>query len=164
MFHFDQHLTGRIRQAGQSHLPFWCWLSSNGMWIFIVVSLTLVWFGVMPFAYVLIPVLFTHGLALIVQQIIRRDRPPIDQSKIKMWWRTPSFPSAHSAGSMAFAVAIATVLLPYGLNGIIFGVVMIILALFIGFSRIVVGVHYLTDVLAGFLFGLLIVGIFISIY
>ena len=163
MLHFDQHLTERIRLAGQGTLPFWRWLASWGMGIFVVAAIVLIADGAMPWFEALAPVVCTHIITLIVQQIIRRERPPIAHSKIVMWTRTPSFPSAHSSGSMAFAVAIAATTIGLGNIGLATALSMLVLAVLIGVSRIVVGVHYLSDVLCGFLFGILITGILFAL-
>lgn len=163
MLHFDQHLTERIRLAGQGTLPLWRWLASWGMGIFVVVAIVLIVRGDMPWFEGLVPVLCTHILTLAVQQIIQRERPPIAHAKIVMWQRTPSFPSAHSSGSMAFALTIAAVTMGMGNIGLVSAVLVIVLAVLIGISRIVVGVHYLSDVLCGFLFGILITGILFAV-
>lgn len=163
MLHFDQHLTERIRLAGQGTLPLWRWFASWGMGVFVVVAVVLIIAGVMPWFEALAPVVCTHIVTLIIQQIIRRERPSLDHAKIVMWTRTPSFPSAHSSGSMAFALAIAAVTVGMGEVGVITALSMIILAVLIGISRIVVGVHYLSDVLCGFLFGILVTGIFFAV-
>ena len=162
-FHFDQHLSARIRSSGRSTLPLWIFLASHGMWGFGILCAFLVWRGVMPWFDALIPVVLTHMVTLLVQQLVRRERPPLSESKIVMWRRTPSFPSAHSSGSMAFATAIAFSALSLGEFGVWCGVVAVILALAVGISRIVVGVHYVTDVLCGWIFGILITGIFLSV-
>ncbi len=163
MFHFDHHLTERIRNAGQSTLPLWIFLSSYGMWGFAIVALFLVSIGRLSIVVLLLPVVLTHVLTLGLQQIVRRERPPIAMAKIVMWRRTPSFPSAHSSGSMALATVISAAAFPLGLIGVVLTVVMVLLALGIGCSRIIVGVHFLTDVLTGFLFGILVTGIFLSV-
>lgn len=162
MFHADKHLTEQIRLAGQGWLPFWRWLASWGMGVFVVASILLVIIGAMPWFEALVPVLCTHTITLVVQQIIRRERPSIENAKIVMWKRTPSFPSAHSSGSMAFALKIAAVTVHMGDLGLAVALLMIVLALLIGVSRVVVGVHYLSDVLCGFLFGTLVTGIFFA--
>lgn len=162
MFHFDHHITERIRTAGQPTLPLWIFLASHGMWGFAIIAMVLVAFGRLPLLAILLPIVLTHLLTLGLQQIVRRERPPIALSKIVMWRRTPSFPSAHSAGAMAFATAMSAVVLPLGPIGVGLAVVMLLLAAGIGISRIVVGVHFLTDVFGGFIFGILVTGIFLS--
>jgi membrane-associated phospholipid phosphatase len=162
-FHFDQHLTERIRAAGQSALPLWIFLASHGMWGFAIVALVLVAADRLPVWSIVLPIVLTHLLTLGLQQIIQRDRPPLALSKIVMWRRTPSFPSAHSAGSMACATAISAAALSLGPVGVALTLALVLLAVAIGVSRIVVGVHFLTDVLVGFLFGILVTGIFLSV-
>ena len=61
-----------------------------------------------------------------------------------------SFPSGHSAASFVAAVIILR-LLPRR-----YGVSAMVLAAFIAFSRLYVGIHYPTDVLAGTVSGILI--------
>lgn len=161
--HFDHHLTDRIRIAGQRTLPMWIFFATYGMWVLGFIALTMAIFGVVSWTYAIFPVVSTHLLALILQQTIRRERPPLAMSKITMWWRTPSFPSAHAAGSMAFSIVIGSGILQFGSAGIIFAILVISLAFFIGFSRIVVGVHYATDVFCGFVFGAVVSGIFLSV-
>ena len=57
-----------------------------------------------------------------------------------------SFPSGHTSSSFAFATAVAA-------NNKKLGVAAYVLAALIGFSRIYLGVHYCTDVLAGAVLG-----------
>ena len=60
-----------------------------------------------------------------------------------------SFPSSHSI----FVFAIATSLYLAGYKPL--GIVLFILAIFIGFARVAAGVHYPSDILAGAFFGIL---------
>ncbi len=60
-----------------------------------------------------------------------------------------SFPSDHAALAMALAT-IVTLYVPR------VGILFIIIALLIGFSRIAAGVHFPTDILAGFIIGAVI--------
>ena len=64
-----------------------------------------------------------------------------------------AFPSAHAA--MAFAGAFAILFhMPPG-----FGIPAILFALLMGYSRMYVGVHYLSDVLGGLMTGLICAGL-----
>lgn len=80
---------------------------------------------------------------------------------------TFSFPSGHSTVAVAFFGFIVYILLrrkkklKYKINVIFFGLILI---LFIGLSRLYLGVHFLSDVWGGYLLGLLwlVIGIVIS--
>ncbi|RYF27698.1 MAG: phosphatase PAP2 family protein, partial [Chloroflexi bacterium] len=64
-----------------------------------------------------------------------------------------SFPSGHSAGSSALAVCIIALLwrTKWRVPALIIAPLYIVL---IGFSRMYLGVHYLTDVIAGWIVGI----------
>lgn len=167
MPHFDEHLSSRLRAFGSPLLPFWRFLASYGMWGFLVFGIALMILGIgTPIEWLLlcIPVALTQMLTLGLQFVLRRPRPPISTAKIDMWVRTYSFPSAHSAGSMALALMFSTVFLQIPVYGVAFSIFLFIFSILIGTSRIMVGVHYLGDVLVGFLFGALVTGIFFSIF
>jgi len=166
MLHFDEHLSSRIRNFGAPLLPLWRFLASYGMWGFLAFGVLLLAFNIgtpLGWLSLCIPVALTQALTLGLQRIIGRARPSIDVAKIDMWVRTYSFPSAHSAGSMAFAVMFSSALISIPTFGIALTLFLILFAVLIGTSRIMVGVHYLGDVLAGFLFGILVTGIFLSV-
>ena len=166
MLHFDEHLSSRLRTFGAPFLPFWRFLASYGMWGFLLFAVVLITFDIGSLIGWLVlcsPVALTQALTIGLQRIIRRPRPPITTAKIDMWVRTYSFPSAHSAGSMAFAVMFSSALFSSTSYGIFLTICLLLFAILIGTSRIMVGVHYLGDVLAGFLFGILVTGILISV-
>lgn len=159
LFHFDHHLTERIRNAGQSTLPLWIFLASHGMWGFAIIAFVLVSMGRLSLLAIVIPVVLTHLLTLGLQQLIRRERPPIAVSKIVMWRRTPSFPSAHTSTSVAWAIALCTPLLSWGGVGVWIAIGAYALACGVAISRIVVGVHYVGDILGGAVLGILIMAL-----
>jgi len=91
--------------------------------------------------------LVVEGVKLLVQ----RPRPPIaDRLELVTSW---SFPSSHSAGTMMTCAALALLWgRPAG------WIAALIAAGAIGWSRVALGVHWPSDVLAGWGFGLLWVG------
>lgn len=68
-----------------------------------------------------------------------------------------SFPSHHSAITMALAIAV------YSLDRR-FGMFLIIISILIGISRVVLGVHFPVDVLVGWILGAIISFIFIRLF
>ena len=64
-----------------------------------------------------------------------------------------SFPSGHSSGAVSLYGSLAA----HEKKNRLLLVIAILLPLLVGFSRVVVGAHYPTDVLAGWLLGLLVV-------
>ena len=98
---------------------------------------------------------FGSALAvLILKYAIARPRPPVSFWAIQE--TGPSFPSAHAALAVAFWGFIAYVIYRNTKNhavriGAIAAATLI--SLLVGFSRLYLGVHYVSDVLAGFFVG-----------
>ena len=98
--------------------------------------------------------LFTNCLA---KPLIGRLRPYLRYEEIAVYWQAvgspmqsdASFPSGHTAAASAFAVA---VFLAQGKRWLWFAFVF---PLLMGCSRLYLMVHYPTDILGGFLFGVL---------
>lgn len=87
----------------------------------------------------------------IVKNIVQRPRPFVTFTDLQIIIPTPSefsFPSGHTSSSFA-AAAVFYRYLPKKL-----GIPSVILAGLIGFSRLYVGVHYPTDVIAGAIMGI----------
>lgn len=92
----------------------------------------------------------TSALANLVFKRLPRDRPPQHQIPAHRHVRLPSsssFPSGHSASAAAFATVVA-----HGEPALLPPVAL--LAAGVGLSRVHTGVHYPTDVLAGWWLGL----------
>lgn len=98
-----------------------------------------------------------------IKQIIKRPRP-IGINLIKEGGY--SFPSGHSATSMAFYGLLIYLVYKYVNNKLLKTIITVLLSLIIlmiGTSRIYLGVHYASDVLAGFILGIIYLIIFINI-
>lgn len=86
----------------------------------------------------------------LIKNLVRRPRPFLTFTELTTVIPRPgqfSFPSGHSSASFAAAVVFYRNLPKK------YGVLAIVLAALIAFSRLYVGVHYPTDVLAGALVG-----------
>ena len=96
----------------------------------------------------------------VMKLIFERPRPKLDYAAVLPDY---SFPSGHAMNGVAFYVSIALILWTvFGRRvGIISTIVAVALAIGIGTSRIYLGFHYFTDVVGGWLAGivwLLVVG------
>ncbi|MEP7193643.1 MAG: phosphatase PAP2 family protein [Actinomycetota bacterium] len=86
-----------------------------------------------------------HGVSIVLKRLVRRHRPA--DPRIQVHVRTPgdwSFPSSHAASTTAAAVAYS------GLLGRRYPLISIPVMMT---SRVILGVHYPSDVLAGGLLG-----------
>lgn len=96
--------------------------------------------------------------------IFMRPRPNIN---VLVQENTYSFPSGHSMISLAFYGYLIYLIYYYVSNkNLKWGLICLlsIVIFFIGFSRIYLGVHYVTDVIGGFCFSIVYLIVYISIY
>lgn len=86
--------------------------------------------------------------------IVGRPRPALDIHPVMT--HSSSFPSGHSANTMAVFLAIAVIAAPraYRRSAVLFAIVM---SLIIGTSRPFLGVHWPSDVIGGWMLGLMAV-------
>ncbi len=102
------------------------------------------------FSLFFLSVFFSWLTAAILKNILHVSRPFITEHVIPLYKETGfSFPSEHMAVFTAIAVCMFLV---NKKSGIIFSII----AIFIGLSRIIIGVHYPLDILGGLFVGLII--------
>jgi len=101
---------------------------------------------------------FSWVVSSVLKVIWQVNRPFIDLHLIPLYQETGfSFPSNHMAVFTAIAFSMFLINKKAGF-------VFLLIAFFIGFSRIVIGVHYPIDILGGFIVGLIISLIFREIF
>ncbi|KJX75881.1 phosphatase PAP2 family protein [Mycobacterium lepromatosis] len=94
-----------------------------------------------------------HAAALLIKRIVRRTRPNHPAVAVNVSTPSPlSFPSAHAASTAAAAILIGRA------SGLPKGIVAAVLVVPMALSRIVLGVHYPSDVAFGVVLGAAVAG------
>jgi len=100
---------------------------------------------------VLVVTLAGRGLAEVQKFTVERSRPMIVPHLVNE--HTPSFPSGHATSSMIVYFTLALVLSPDDRRARLAVTAAIALSFLIGISRLMLGVHWPSDVIAGWSFG-----------
>ena len=98
-------------------------------------------------------VIGAYALSTLGKHAIDRARPVFEEPLSLA--RGASFPSGHATGSAAFYLALAIVLLPLvprGRRRLLYAMALVVPVL-VAATRVLLGVHYLSDVTAGLLLG-----------
>jgi len=137
---FARALAGFLAHTGDS----WYWLAALGLlWLF----------GGAPWhnaaAFMATCVVILAILVFSVKFVIRRQRPPGEWGEIYRSTDPHSFPSGHATRA-GLLIVLAWSLLPGT-----FAIILTLWAPLMALSRVAMGVHYLSDILAGFLLGIL---------
>jgi undecaprenyl-diphosphatase len=110
------------------------------------------WSGRTALALLLV-ILLGRGLAEAQKYWIARARPEVEPHLVIV--KTSSFPSGHATSSMIFYLTVALILTTGTRWTRVAAVAAICLSLLIGISRVMLGVHWPSDVIGGWSFGLL---------
>lgn len=109
--------------------------------------------------FLIINVVVGAGLMAVIKQIVRRSRPAISERLITE--HGFSFPSGHATNAMVFYGSLFILILIYMQKPKILKwlieIILVLVIIAIPISRVYLGVHYPTDVLAGLLLGLFII-------
>jgi undecaprenyl-diphosphatase len=105
----------------------------------------------------IIAILITAGVVFIIKFTVRRSRPQGEWGKFYRSTDPHSFPSGHAVRSMMLAVIML------GLGPFWLGLILIVWAPLVGLARVAMGVHYLSDVVAGMILGIVIGGLVLLI-
>lgn len=136
-------------------MRFFSFLGNSG-WLWIVICILLLIYkptrpiGIIATVTLLVSAGICNGL---LKHIVNRTRPYDAIEELRLIAKKPhdsSFPSGHSNASFAVACAITWCLTK---KRKWIGVILIVIAALIAFSRLYVGAHYPTDVIAGVLLG-----------
>ncbi len=152
----DERISTRLRVAEKPGLlrnlaVFFAHSGDSWFWI---LGLLVVWLAGTPFwkvrALVLATsILVTALLVMLIKFTVRRGRPAGEWGEVYRNTDPHSFPSGHAARAFLLAV------LACGMGPLWLGVLLWVWAPFVGLARVAMGVHYLSDVLAGVVLGLL---------
>jgi membrane-associated phospholipid phosphatase len=107
--------------------------------------------GRLALALILV-VLLGRGLSEVQKYTVARVRPALERHLVVV--KTSSFPSGHATSSMIFYLMLALALAPAGWRRLA-AACAILLSLLIGTSRVMLGVHWPSDVIGGWSFGAL---------
>lgn len=102
---------------------------------------------------ILVIVLVGRGLAEVQKYSIARERPDLEQHLVVV--KTSSFPSGHATSSMIFYLTVALALTAGTRWQRPAAAAAVLLSLLIGTSRVMLGVHWPSDVIGGWAFGML---------
>ena len=103
-------------------------------------------------AGLLLVILIGRGLAEVQKYWVARARPTLEPHLVVV--KTSSFPSGHAASSMIFYLTLALALAPRGQRRM-WALGAMLLSFLVGASRVMLGVHWPSDVVGGWSFGLL---------
>jgi len=128
------------------------------LWFYVIVTPAVVWVwrrGHVRLAIFMIVTAVGGGLLdTVVKEVVDRARPSLVDPVATAYGK--SFPSGHAMSSTFVYGALLLVFLPViarrGRPVLVGGVVVLVAA--IGFSRLALGVHYISDVVGGFVLGL----------
>lgn len=101
---------------------------------------------------------FLVVMVLAIKFTIRRKRPEGEWGQIYRYTDPHSFPSGHAARAFLIATIAS------GLGPLWLAIALWIWAPLVALARVAMGVHYLSDIVAGALFGILIALISLQIY
>jgi undecaprenyl-diphosphatase len=145
------HRPGRIRAlaAVLAH--------SGDSWFWLLGLALLWWFGPEFWKYralvLAVGVVVTALVVLVIKFSVRRSRPAGEWGQIYRRTDPHSFPSGHAARAMLLAT------LALGLGPAWFGLILLAWAPLVSLARVSLGVHYLSDIVAGMALGAVMGGI-----
>jgi membrane-associated phospholipid phosphatase len=127
---------------------------SGDSWFWLLGLVLLWWLGPPNWeercVWMLVAIVITAIIVFTIKFTVRRRRPEGEWGGIYRRTDPHSFPSGHAARAIMLAV------LGLGMGPAWFGVILIVWAPLVVLARVAMGVHFISDVLAGALLGLVI--------
>lgn len=147
------HLNGIGGKLLTKGLRIFSFLGRETIWLLLIVFYSLIW--LYPVLFINIGVAYLIGLILVVpiKTIIKRERPFREVAEIGTTGREPSsgsFPSWHAYNIVSQSI----IFIPIFSSPLLL-ILLLLLIIIVCFSRIQLGVHYLSDVIFGILLGLI---------
>ncbi len=126
---------------------------SGDSWFWGIGLLLIIWLGSLQWKQIawglLIGIALTAIVVLVIKFSVRRSRPAGEWGQIYRKTDPHSFPSGHAARAAMLAV------LGLALGPAWFGILLLVWAPLVGLARVATGLHFVSDVLAGWLLGIL---------
>ena len=164
MIGLDARISGRMRIANRPGLlrSIAAILAHSGDSWFWLVGLGLLWWQGTDYwkiraAILIIAILLTALLVFLVKFTVRRRRPAGEWGKLYRTTDPHSFPSGHAVRAAILAVIMV------GLGPLWFGLLLTAWAPLVGLARVAMGVHFLSDVVFGWILGLIVGGLVLLI-
>jgi undecaprenyl-diphosphatase len=140
------------------------WLELTIITASVLVIMTLRWRSWTPLMLLVIGVAGSLLMTVVGKDLVGRARPP-QADAVPPYETSPSFPSGHTLNSTAIASLIAYLLLLH-LTSLLARALSVVCAVLwfvaMGLSRVFLGYHWLTDVMAGWTLGLAWVALVIT--
>ncbi len=153
-----------LHRMGNGAMPAWKFLSIYGGFLYAAFFLGLFVASFERDRLLLLTVL-SLGITIVatfaIRYIVRRPRPFFMEKGYIPWLNDYSFPSAHASVVFAIAALETWLFLTPLLSvvGIILSVLAVAVACLIAVSRVMLGVHYISDIIAGALLGTFVSGL-----
>lgn len=142
------------KTRGIWHAIFVFFAHSGDSWFWLIALLLIWFFGNLTWqlraSFLIIGLVFLAIFVLIIKFSIKRPRPEGDWGNIYRAADPHSFPSGHAARAAALAVMALKIGPPW------FAILLCLWAPLVGIARVVLGVHYLSDVIIGWLIGIIV--------
>ncbi len=130
----------------------------GGAIITLVFASVFVYLKRFPESAALVLTFIPRGLRQLLVMIVARPRPSADLLQVRDHASGYSFPSGHATGAMVLYGALfllAGALIPHKSVRLLFRALCVFMIVVTGLARVYAGVHWPSDVIGGYLFGLI---------